>query len=62
MEIALKDHRFTGEDLMCALELLERFVREAIIQGISETQAFIAIPTFLTGFKKFQYEAGVQMI
>lgn len=61
MELTLKDHRFSGEDPIRVLDFLARYVKEANIQAMSEAQAFIALPSFLIGFAKSQYEAGVQL-
>ena len=62
MDIKLKQHHFTGEDPIMVLDFLARFVREANIQEMSEAQAFLALPHFLDGFAKSQYEAGVELV
>lgn len=61
MQKTLKKHLFSGDDPTLISDFLARFVREADFRGVSETQAFIALPPFLTGFSESQYKAGVEM-
>jgi len=58
MEIRLSQHHFSGKDPIMVLDFLSRFVREAEIQEMSEAQALLALPSFLNGFAKSQYEAA----
>lgn len=44
-----------------AIDFLARFVREANIQGMSETQYFDVLSSFPTEFADSQYEAGFEM-
>lgn len=44
MYLSLKNHYFSGEELIPVLEFLARFVSEASILGISERQASMALP------------------
>lgn len=41
------------------LELFTRFEREEKIQGMSEAQAFIALPEFPTALARSEYEIGI---
>lgn len=49
IEIPVKKHLFSGEDLIKNLDFLAHFVRNANIQDTSESQMFIVI-LFFTGF------------
>lgn len=61
MELTLKYHPFSVENPIRVLEFLSRYVMEANIQPMSESQAFIDLPSFLIVFSKIQYEAGVHL-
>lgn len=61
MDLKPKGHRFFEEDLIRVLEFLLSFLREANIQAMSECQALVARPSFLIGFDKSKFEAGVQL-
>ena len=57
MELKLKDHYFSGEDPVLVLDFLVRFCKEADTQGMSEAQAYLAVPYFLKGFALNQFES-----
>lgn len=57
MHLTLGKHIFDGKDQILILKFLARFVREADVLRMSEAQAFIALPHFLTGFALSQFEA-----
>jgi len=58
MEIRLAQHHFSGSDPIGVLDFLSRFTREAEIQEMSEAQALLSLPHFLSGFARSQYEAA----
>lgn len=64
MEVTLKDVVLSGVDSVTVLYFLVQIVDEANTLKISETQALIALPYFLTGdsatqFKSVRSESGV---
>lgn len=61
MVLELQSHHFFGDYPIMVIDFLTKFVREANIQERSETQAFVAVPSFLKRFSKTQYEADVEM-
>lgn len=50
MLLKLNNHRFSGNDLITVRYFLSRFVLGADMQGISETQFIILLPSFFQGF------------
>lgn len=54
----MQEPHFTEKYAIRIFYFFARFVREVKIQGMSEAQAFIALPEFLTGLTRFQYETG----
>lgn len=58
LELILKDHKFSGEDPIMVFDFLTRFVEEADTIGMSEGQAFVALPHFLTGTASQQFRAS----
>lgn len=61
MDIKLSAHHFSGEDPIMVLDFLARFTREANIQEMSEAQAFLTLPSFLSGMARLQFEAGTEL-
>lgn len=57
MELTMKAHKFSGEDPILVLDFLSRFVAEADILRMSEAQAYIALPYFLTGLAEDQFNS-----
>ena len=57
IEYNLKKFRFDGTDPIKILTFLAKFVEEADILRMSEAQAFIALPTFLSGQAQQQFNA-----
>lgn len=62
MALKLSGHNFSGEDLIMVVYFLTRLVREGNIQEMSEAQAIAALPSFLDGFAKSQYETGAETV
>lgn len=62
MALKLSNHHFSGEDLIMVIDFLSRFVRDENIQEIFEAQTPVALPSFLKGFSRNQYEAGPEMV
>ena len=58
MDTSLQRHRFSGGDPVLILEFLRRFVQEADILGMSEAQAFLALPKFLDGTAEAHFFAA----
>ena len=58
LELSFKDSKFSGEDPILIFDFLSRFVEEADTLTMSEAQAFMALPQFLTGTARMQYRAA----
>lgn len=61
MQNPMWKHLFNGKDPLRILDFQAEFLPEADIRGMSETQAFIALPSFQTGFGQSLYETVVEM-
>ncbi|CAN8069510.1 unnamed protein product [Agarophyton chilense] len=58
MQLSLRNQSFSGEDPILVLYFLARFVAEADILGLTEGQAFIALPYFMKGLAEDQYNSS----
>ena len=55
----MKDHSFDGNDPIRVLDFLARMVTEADMLDMSEAQAFVALPCFLKGTVRTQYDSNL---
>ena len=62
LELTMKRRTFDGSDPITVLTFLARLTRECNILGMSEAQAYIALPYFLTGMALTQYEAARNVV
>lgn len=58
LEIYLKEHAFSGKDPILVFDTLTRFVEEADTLGMTEAQAYLCLPYFLTDQASRQYRAA----
>ena len=59
LTLTLKSHAFDGDDPILIFDFLTRFVNEADMLGMSEAQAFVALPAFLKGDAEVQFKANL---
>jgi len=57
LDIKLNQQHFSGDDPILILDFLARFVREANINEPRSSQPHLALPSFLQGFARSQYES-----
>lgn len=62
MNLKLSDHTILENDLIMVLNFLLRFVRDAIIQAMTEDQVLKALQCFQIGFARSQYMANVERV
>ena len=58
LEISLKEHTFSGKDPVTVLNFLTRFVEEADTLEMTEAQALVALPKFMSGSAELQFRAS----
>ncbi len=58
LEITFKNDQFTGEDPVLILSFLQRLVEEADTLGMTEGQAYIALPYVLKGTAQEQFRSS----
>ncbi len=58
LELTLKSEKFSGKDPILVLNFLARFVEEADTIRMTEAQAFIALPHFLTGQAENEFRSS----
>ena len=51
------DHRFSGSDQIMVFAFLTRFVEECDRNRLTEAQAFIVLPQYLTGMAEVQFRS-----
>lgn len=57
MNVTMLKQKFSGEDPILVLDFLARFVQEADVLEMSEAQAYVALPYFLSGMAEDQYNS-----
>ena len=57
LELTMQRHRFSGEDPILVLDFLNKMVDEANTLGMSEAQAYLSLPYFLSGSAESQFRA-----
>ena len=57
LSMTLGEHKFSGQDPVLVFDFLTRFTEEADLNRMSEAQAFISLPRYLTGNAEYQYRA-----
>ena len=57
LELTMKDYRFSGEDPILIFDFLSRMVEECDILGLTEAQAYVVLPQFLTGKAAKQFRS-----
>jgi hypothetical protein len=57
LELSFKDSKFTGKDPVLIFDFLTRMVEECDTLGMSEAQAYMALPHFLSDTARTQYRA-----
>ena len=55
--ISLGDFKFSGQDPILIFDFLTRITEEADINQMTEAQAFVALPRFLSGFAEVQFRS-----
>lgn len=58
LKMTLDEWKFAGTDQIVVLDFLTRFTEEADLNSLTEGQAFISLPRFLSGEAEIQYRAS----
>lgn len=57
----MRNHEFSGEDLILVLDIRSKFVQESDMLGMSEGLAFLALSFFLDGEAKDQFRSILRL-
>ena len=57
LDITLKEYKFNGQDPILVFDFLSRFVEQADTLRMTEMQAFVALPHYLSGTAENQFRA-----
>lgn len=55
-------HHFLGADSIIILDFIAHFLQDSNIQEISETQAFVALPSFLKDLTQTEFYSVIVVI